>query len=183
ELGGGTALLVKPLDDVPIGGLVGRQELEGDVAVELGIECAEDRSHTAGADGFLEAEGLNELADLGQGHRDVGRGGSEASPGRAARSPQERERGIRLAGDAVDLRRVRQVANGMRGTLGWSARLGAQHRLVLSGLGSIPWQNILAPRSMRIRREMSRDRVIACKAMYPKKTIDLADRAVNSIRW
>src|SRR5438874_660019 len=36
---------------------------------------------------------------------------------------------------------------------------------------------------MRIRREMSRDRVIACKAMYPKKTIDLADRAVNSIRW
>ena len=38
ELGGGSPLLVEPADDLRVGGLIRRQQLERDLAVELGVE-------------------------------------------------------------------------------------------------------------------------------------------------
>ncbi len=66
ELGGRSALLIEPLDDLGVVGLVGRQELERDFAVELGVVRAEDGAHPAGPDRFLKHERVDDLAGLGQ---------------------------------------------------------------------------------------------------------------------
>src|SRR5206468_1621281 len=65
EPGGGPPLLVEPLDDLGVARLLGRQQLQGDMAIEPGVERAEDRPHPADADRLLELERLNPLSGLG----------------------------------------------------------------------------------------------------------------------
>ena len=56
EPGRGAAFLVEPLDDLGVVGLLGREDLERDVAVEPGVERPEDRPHPADADRLLQLE-------------------------------------------------------------------------------------------------------------------------------
>ena len=64
ELGRGPALLVEPLDDLGVARLVRRQELQGDVPIELGVVRAEDGAHPADADRLLEQECPDHLAGM-----------------------------------------------------------------------------------------------------------------------
>ena len=69
ELRGGAPLLVEARDDFGVAGLIGGQELERDLAVELGIECAKNRPHAADADGFFDQERVDKIARHRQGCR------------------------------------------------------------------------------------------------------------------
>ena len=65
ELGGGPPFLVEPLDDLDVAGLLGRQELQRDLAVEPGVMRAEDGPHPPDADRLLELERVDPLARPG----------------------------------------------------------------------------------------------------------------------
>ena len=83
EPGRGPALLVEPLDDLGVARLLGRQDLQGDVAVELGVDGPEDRPHPADADGLLQLEDVDPLA----GDRQRGDVRALAGPAPAIRRP------------------------------------------------------------------------------------------------
>ncbi len=64
---GGPAFLVVALDDLGVARLVGRQDLERDLTVELGITRAENGPHPPDTDRLLELEDVDPLARCGQG--------------------------------------------------------------------------------------------------------------------
>ena len=66
EPGRGPPLLVEPLDDLGVARLLGREQLQGDVAVEPRVERAEDGPHAADADRLLQLEAVDPLPDLGE---------------------------------------------------------------------------------------------------------------------
>ena len=67
EPGRGPAFLVEALDDLGVDRLLGREDLQGDMAVELDVDGAEDRPHPAGADGLLELEDVHRSPGTGSG--------------------------------------------------------------------------------------------------------------------
>ena len=66
EPGGRSSLLVEPLDDLGIGRLIGRQQLERDMTIKLHVEGSERRAHAAHADRVFEHERSHNLAGPGQ---------------------------------------------------------------------------------------------------------------------
>jgi hypothetical protein len=150
ELGRGSSLLVEPADHFPVGRLVGRQELERDEAFELRIERPEDGPHPAGADRFLEPEGVDQLARQRQWDRSRRLGEAPFPHRRAVRAPEYRHHRVRLRElHDVNSRLALEIGGSLDGIIGRSARLGAQHRLMLNGSGFVPWKYILAKRSMQ----------------------------------
>ena len=69
ESRGGSPFLVEPTNDFLIRSLIGRQQLESDVAFELGVEqLGETRTHTPGCfNRFFEQECVDQLAGNGAG--------------------------------------------------------------------------------------------------------------------
>ena len=65
EPGGRSPLLVEPRDNLGITSLIGRQELQRDLAVELGVQGAVDRTHAPHADRFFEQEPIEHIARHG----------------------------------------------------------------------------------------------------------------------
>ena len=161
ELGGGAAFLVESLDDFRVRGLVGGEQLEGDLAVELGVEGAEDRPHPADADGLVEAERVDHLAGARQGHRGGARGSTGRLSPRRAAGALEHGRGVVRISDLARGLATRAGLGGV-GDLGGASGLGAQHRLMLNGSGVFPWQHILAKLWIGTGSEMSREKTGAC---------------------
>ena len=109
EPGRGAAFLVVALDDLGVDRLIGREDLERDLAVELDVDGPEDRPHPAGADRLLQAEDVDPVARHGQ-RRDVRSRGGGAAIRRPTRG-QGRTRNRRRA------RRSRRPDRGRVGTL------------------------------------------------------------------
>ena len=117
ELGGRSALLVESLDDLGVDGLVGGEQLEGDLAVELGIQGTEDRPHPPDADGLLEPECADHLA--GPRQRDRSRGRRPGRSAGACASCPTPEHGRRSDPDPARRPRTRHSS---RGRAGWLPR-------------------------------------------------------------
>src|SRR5262249_36916849 len=65
ELGSRSSFLIEPLDDLRITGLVRRQQLESDMAIELHVQRFENGTRSTDADRFFEHERANDLAGAG----------------------------------------------------------------------------------------------------------------------
>ena len=162
ELRGRSPLLVEPRDDFGIGGLIGRQELERDLTVELGVEGAKDRPHPADADRFFDQEPVEHIAR----HRQD-RGVATSAAGerrsilrRAARPAMHRRR-ARPDAHAAESASVRRCARRQgSGLIAGFGRLGDRHRLVLNSSGFVPCRYFRARHSRRIDRDMRSDREV-----------------------
>ncbi len=115
-------LLVKPRDDLGVAGLIGRQELERDLAVELGVEGAKDRPHPAHADRFLEQKRVDEVAGAG---RTAGQTGRQANRRLTLAAPSCSTRARTVGGSAATAPR-RQL----RPTAPRSSRTGGAMRIL-----------------------------------------------------
>ena len=136
ELRGGSSLLVEAADDLSVGSLIGWQKLERDVTLEFGIERPKHRSHPPCADRFLQPEVADEFAGNGKRDRSENLCRPPAPFSRTTRAPQHRQRWIRPDRvDAIHPRLVLAIPNGRLADIGFSARIGAQHRIMLNSLG------------------------------------------------
>src|SRR5262249_12259686 len=82
ELGGAAGLLVEAAGAFRVAGHVGREDLQGDEAVELGVAGADDGGHAADADGFEQFEmGEASATDAGVGGFGGCGGGSGSGSG------------------------------------------------------------------------------------------------------
>ena len=64
---GRSSFLVEPRNDFGIGGLIGGQELERNLTIELGVPSAIDRAHASHADDVFDHEAVEHVAGNRQG--------------------------------------------------------------------------------------------------------------------
>ena len=171
ELGGRSAFLVESLDDLGVDGLVGREQLEGDLPVELGVQGAEDRPHAAGADGLLQQERADHLARAGAAASSAGRA-AWAPASRRAELPEPAEHGRRADRDRAARPRTR-LRVGVE-------RAGSSRERRDSGInidscsmvwGSSPGKTSVPRSRSRFRSEVSRLETGACNPKDYQLTI------------